>query len=117
MRGATLAALLGATPLEEPGLAALVVSDANKARLAAEAVEQLLLGCRRAALAPLRRGLAAVLGEAALSALRPEELCRRLLGWEQPQEGPHPNPDLNTNPHPNPNLNPSPLTPTVNRNP
>jgi len=110
VRGATLAALLGATPLEEPGLAALVVSDANKARLAAEAVEQLLLGCRRAALAPLRRGLAAVLGEAALGALRPEELCRRLLGWEQPQEGPHPNPDPTTNPHPhpNPNLNPEP---------
>lgn len=87
VRGATLAALLGETPLEEPGLASLVVSDANKARLAAEVVEQLLLGCRRAALAPLRRGVAAVVGEAALSALRPEELCRRLLGWEQPQEG------------------------------
>ena len=87
VRGVTLAALLGEMPLEEPSLASLVVSDANKARLAAEVVEQLLLGCRRAALAPLRRGLTAVVGEAALSALRPEELCRRLLGWEQPQEG------------------------------
>jgi len=84
-RGETLGALLPGVPLDEIGVGGVVLSDTNKAKMVLTVVEQLLYGCRRAALEALKRGFEGVLGEAALGALGPDELGSRLLGWEQPQ--------------------------------
>lgn len=63
------------------------LSDSTKAEIAIAAVRHLLVGCRYAMLAAVREGVQSIVKGADLSALKPAELARRLLGWEPQPAG------------------------------